>query len=253
MSSPAIVLYDYPGSICCQMVRLTLAEKGVDYEKRTVDIMERAEQFEPWYTALNPKAVVPTLAIGDEVVIDTMAICPRIDLELDGPALTPSDPEERIAMEAMMRDVMSLHYGVLLYSRRSSSQVIERGHFLRREREKHPERAEALDRRIAGNDRMQQILADPSEVARHVDEARRVVDHLDSALALGGRDFVSAAHWTIADAFATAALARFRLHGFDGWWSSGENQSVARYYDRMRARESFTQAGVVDTGSENDM
>ena len=62
-----VLLYDYPGSICCQMVRLTLAEKGVAYEKRNVDIMDKAEQFEPWYTALNPKAVVPTLAIGEAV------------------------------------------------------------------------------------------------------------------------------------------------------------------------------------------
>jgi glutathione S-transferase len=250
MSSPSIVLYDYPASICCQMVRLMLAEKGVEYEKRNVDIMRRAEQFEPWYTALNPKAVVPTLAIGEEIVVDTMAICPRID-QLDGATLTPSNPEERIAMETTMRDLMSLHYGVLLYSRRSSAHVIDRGHFLRREREKHPNRAAALDPRIAGNDRMQAMLADPSEVARHVEEARAVVGRLDAALA--HRDFVSAAHWTIADAFATAALARFRLHGFDRWWSNGENTNVARYYARMRARKSFTQAGVIETGSEDDV
>ena len=56
-----ILLYDFPESICCQMTRLTLAEKGVSYECQTVDIMEAAEQFEPWYTALNPKAVVPTV------------------------------------------------------------------------------------------------------------------------------------------------------------------------------------------------
>jgi glutathione S-transferase len=251
MSSTSVVLYDYPASICCQMVRLMLAEKGVDYEKRNVDIMDRAEQFEPWYTALNPKAVVPTLAIGDEIVIDTMAICPRIDRVLDEPALTPSDPRERIAMETMMRDLMSLHFGVLLYSRRSSAQVIDRGNFLRREREKHPERAEALDRRIAGNDRMQAILADPSEVARHVGDARLAVGRLDAALT--HREFVSAAYWTIADAFATAVLARFRLHGFEGWWSNGENANVARYYDRMRARESFTRAGVIESGSEDDI
>ena len=63
-AAPKVLLYDYPGSICCQMVRLTLAEKGVAYAKQTVDIMGKAEQFELWYTALNSKAVVPTLKIG---------------------------------------------------------------------------------------------------------------------------------------------------------------------------------------------
>jgi glutathione S-transferase len=251
MGSPRVVLYDYPGSICCQMTRLTLAEKGVAYEKRNVDIMVKAEQFEPWYTALNPKAVVPTLAIGDEIVTDTTVIVPRIDRSFDGPSLTPSAPEERSAMEALMRDVMALHYGVLLYAKRSTKPVVERGLFLRRERELHPERAAALEPRIAGNDRMQRILAEPSEVERYVDAARAVVGRIDAALE--GREFVSAGQWTLADAFATAALARFRLHGFDAWWTNGENANVARYYARMQARRSFTEAGVIDTGTEGDL
>ncbi len=158
-------------------------------------------------------------------------------------------------METMMRDVMSLHYGVLLYARRPAhggrSPVVERGIFLRREREKHPERAEVLDRRIAGNDRLQQVLASPTEVEQKIGEARALVGRIDSALA--SRDFVSAAHWTLADAFATAALARFRLHGFDGWWSNGENENVASYYARIRRRKSFVDAGVVDAGTESDL
>jgi glutathione S-transferase len=255
MTSPHVLLYDYPGSICCQMVRLTLAEKGVAYEKHNVDIMDKAEQFEPWYTALNPKAVVPTLAIGDEIVTDTMVIVPRIERQFDGPTLTPSAPEERAAMEAMMRDVMSLHYGVLLYAKRPArgerSPVVERGIFLRREREMHPDRSEALDRRIAGNDRLQRILADPTEVERRVGEARALVDRIDAALA--SREFVSGARWTLADAFATASLARFRLHGFDEWWSSGMNENIARYYARMQTRKSFVDAGVIDTGTERDL
>lgn len=246
-----VVLYDYPASICCQMVRLTLAEKRVAYDKHRIDIMSRAEQFEPWYTAINPKAVVPTLAIGEDFVIDTMAICPHIDRHFDGPALSPANPDERAAMEAIMRDVMALHYGVLLYSKRSQEQVMERGIFLRRERENHPERAEALDRRIAGNDRMQRILANATEVERHVADARAVVVRLHASLE--GRDFVAGNHWTLADAFATAALARFRLHGFEAWWSNGNNENVTRYYERMKARKSFVEAGVIETGTEHDI
>ena len=256
MTAPSVLLYDFTASICCQMTRLTLAEKGVVYARQSVDIMEKAEQFEPWYTALNPKAVVPTLKIDDEIITDTMVIVPEIDRRFDGPPLTPAAPEERDAMNAIMRDVMALHYGVLLYARRldadgRSPTVIERGVFLRREREKHPERAEALDRRIAGNERMQKILADAAAVELHIGEAKALVGRLDAALA--GRDFVAAAHWTPADAFATAALARFRLHGFEGWWSSGDNANVAAYYRRMHERPSFAEANVIDVGTERDL
>jgi glutathione S-transferase len=185
-----------------------------------------------------------------------MVIVPLIDAEFAGPRLTPTSPAERHAMGAMMQAVMALHYGVLLYSRRldadgKSPTVIERGNFLRREREKHPERAEALDRRIAGNERLQKLLADPAEVEKHIGEAKAVVAKIDAALE--GRDFVSARTWTLADTYATAALARFRLHGFQDWWEGGEYSRVAAYYERMQARPSFARAGVVDSGTERDL
>jgi glutathione S-transferase len=256
VGSAKVVLYDYPTSICSQMARLALFEKGVSFQRRTVDIMEKAEQFEAWYTALNPKAVVPTLAIGDEIVTDTIRIVYRIDRGFDGPNLTPAEPQGAEAMGRMMRDIMGLHYGVLLYSRRldvdgGSPIVVERGKFLREQRRQHPERALVLDPRIAGNERLQALLANPSEIARHVDEARIIVDQIDKALS--HTRFVSGDHYTLADTFATAALARFRLHGFDEWWSNGANPNVADYYRRMRERSSWSSGGVVDSGNEREL
>ncbi len=256
MTDRKLLLYDFPGSICSQMARLALEEKGLNYERRTVDIMERAEQFEPWYTALNPKAVVPTLAIGDEIVTDTIRIVYRVDQDFDGPSLTSAGADGASAMDDMMRAIMALHYGVLLYAKRldgdgTSSIGVNRGRFLRDQREKFPERAEILERRIAGNERLQAILADSSEVDRHIGEARDVVARIDEAL--GQTTFVSGDHYTLADTFATAALARFRLHGFDVWWAGGDNANVAEYYDRVRARPSWLAAAVVDTGSERDL
>lgn len=251
-----VVLYDYPGSICSQMARLVLVEKGVPFTRRNIDIMERAEQFEPWYTALNPKAVVPTLAIGDEIVTDTIRIVHRVDRDFDGPSLTPADPEQAEEMERLMREVMGLHYGVLLYSRRVDASgkapiVIARGAFLREQREKYPERANALDSRLAGNERLQAILANPVEIARYMEAARDVVSRIDRALEDG--QFVCGDRYTLADTFATPALARFRLHGFEPWWSDGANANIAGYYQRMRERPSWSAAEVIDMGSERDL
>jgi glutathione S-transferase len=248
-----ILLYDFPGSICCQMTRLTLAEKGVSYERQTVDIMAAAEQFEPWYTALNPKA---TLAIDDEIVTDTIRIVHRIDKDFDGPHLAPASGDDVKAMDQMMRDIMGLHYGVLLYSRRLDADgkaptVIARGAYLRVQLRKYPERAEVLNRRIAGNEKMQKILTQPAEVEQHVGQAKALVSQIDRALAK--TPFVSAGHYTLADAFATAALARFCLHGYDSWWRAGGNPNVAAYYRRMQDRPSWSAAGVVDSSKELDI
>jgi glutathione S-transferase len=251
MTAAQVLLYDYPTSICSQMARLALVEKGVPFERRTVDIMEKAEQFEAWYTALNPKAVVPTLAIGDEIVTDTIRIVYRVDRDFGGPSLTPADRDGAEAMDRMMRDVMGLHYGVLMYSRRldasgKSPIAVARGKFLREQRAKYPGRAEVLDSRIAGNDRLQAALASPGEITRHVGEARALVGRIESAL--GKAPFVGGNHYTLADTFATPALARFRQHGFEAWWSAGANPNVADYYRRMRERPSWSSAAIVDSG-----
>jgi glutathione S-transferase len=256
MTTAPTLLYDFPGSICSQMARLVLEEKGVVYERQSVDIMVAAEQFQPWYTALNPRAVVPTLRLGDEIVTDTITIVYRVDASFAGPSLKPADAAGEQAMDSLMREIMGLHYGVLLYSKRlepdgTAPTVVARGEFLREQLKLYPERAEPLERRIAGNVKMQAILANPAEVERYVDEARTVVGSIDTAL--GPADFVSADHYTLADAFATAALARFRLHGFESWWSGDRHRNVALYYQRMRARASWDAAGVVDAGSERDL
>ncbi|TCD16154.1 glutathione S-transferase family protein [Oricola cellulosilytica] len=251
-----VLLYDFPASICSQMARLALAEKGVTYRRRIVDIMDRAEQFEPWYTALNPQAVVPTLAIGKEIVTDTKAIVRRIDADFDGPPLTPADPDQVAAMNETMDAIMDLHYGVLLYAGRldedrKSDTVEARGKFLRAMRDDHRELADALNARIEGNARLRRILADPAEVGRHVGEARELAERLNGALAESA--FVAGDAYSLADTFATAALARFCIHGFNVWWADGKMPHLAGYYARMKDRPSFAEAGVVDTGSERDL
>ena len=237
------------------MARLALEEKGAAYHRQTVDIMETAEQFEPWYTALNPKAVVPTLRIGEEIVTDTIRIVKRIDRDLDGPPLTPPDPGVTSAMNAMLAGIMGLHYGVLLYSRRleadgTAPTIVARGALLRDLRARYPQSADLLDARIAGNARLQAILAAPSETAKYIEAGRVLTVRIGAAL--GPHDFVCGDAYTLADAFATAALARFRLHEFAQWWEEGANDTVAAYYDRMKARPSFAAADVLDTGSERD-
>jgi hypothetical protein len=121
------------------------------------------------------------------------------------------EPECAEAMGRMMRDIMGLHYGVLMYSRLldedgKSPVVVARGSFLREQRGKYPDRASVLDARIAGNERLQAALADPAEIARHVDEARLLVGRIDHALSQ--TRFVSDDSYTLADTFATAARPR---------------------------------------------
>jgi hypothetical protein len=69
-----ITLYDFGNSVCCLKVRVTLCEKGLEWQAIKVDLF-RSEQYDPNYLKLNPKGVVPTLVHDGKPVIE-------IDLDL---------------------------------------------------------------------------------------------------------------------------------------------------------------------------
>ena len=98
---------------------------------------------------------------------------------------------------------------------------------------------------------MQAILKQPADVEAHIDTARALVARMETALT--NTALLAGPSYSLADCFATAALARFRLHGFETWWLDGRNPHVADYYVRMKARPSFIEAGVLDTGTERDI
>jgi ganglioside-induced differentiation-associated protein 1 len=86
-----ITLYDFGNSVCCQKVRITLCEKGVDWESVKVDLF-RGEQYDPKYLKLNPKGVVPTLVHDGKPVIESTLICEYLDDTFPEPPLVPTDP-----------------------------------------------------------------------------------------------------------------------------------------------------------------
>lgn len=242
-----LLLYDHRSSICSQMARLALVEKGLTFTRRQIDIMETNEQFEPWYVALNPKAVVPTLQIGEEVVVDTLRIVNRMN-EFPGPDLSGNG-----TTQTWLSDIMSLHYGVLLYRNRldedgSAPQIVARGKFLSDLSRIRPDLADVLKVRMAGNARFQALLRDPEGIAQHVAATRALVDRMTAAVEAD--EFIAGPTYSVADCFATAALARFTIHGFAEWWAGS---GLEEYYARMKTRESFALAEVVDTGTERDL
>ena len=92
-----IVLYDYGNSVCCQKVRITLREKGLEWEARRVDLFT-SEQYSAAYLKLNPKGVVPTLVHDDVPIIESTLICEYLDETFPDPPLIPKDPAQRTRM-----------------------------------------------------------------------------------------------------------------------------------------------------------
>ena len=69
-----IELFLSHASTCSQKVRICLAEKGLDYASRNIDL-GTSEHLAPEYLAINPNGVVPAMRHDGTVVIERRWVC----------------------------------------------------------------------------------------------------------------------------------------------------------------------------------
>jgi len=94
------ILHDYFRSSASYRVRIALNLKGVDYEQRSVNLAQGAQQDEA-FRALNPQGFVPALEIDGHLLTQSLAICDYLDANYDTNPFVPHDPAERAHVLAM--------------------------------------------------------------------------------------------------------------------------------------------------------
>ncbi len=228
-------LYHALTSTCSQKVRMCLAEKGLDWVDRRVDLRAN-EHLTQAYLALNPNGVVPTLVHDGRPIVDSSVICEYLDEVFPRPRLTPEDPVERASMRAWMRfleevptaaiRVPSFHMALAqryaaLDAEGFRAQVADirplRKHFYRRMG------SEGFGR---------------EDVEASLEELDRTLARMQEALGRGpwlmGRDF------TLADIVVMPSIDRLADLGLAKMWEA-HYPRVAGWYARLQARPSFAQ------------
>ncbi len=95
-----IILYDYYRSSACYRVRIALNLKGIDYEKRQVNLADGDQKSEQ-YRSLNPQGLVPMLEIDGHRLTQSLAIINYLDIRYPTPPLIPAAAAERAHVVAM--------------------------------------------------------------------------------------------------------------------------------------------------------
>lgn len=104
-----LALYHYPSSPCAGKVRAVLTQKGVVYDSRWVNILEK-ENLRPEYLKLNPKGVVPVLLDGDHVLTESTIIMEYLDSAYEKDSLKPANTYDQSRMRKWTKWVdESLH------------------------------------------------------------------------------------------------------------------------------------------------
>jgi maleylacetoacetate isomerase len=99
-----IILYDYYRSSAAYRVRIALNLKGVDYERRSVNLLE-GEQRSDEYREVNPQGLIPTLEIDGHRLTQSLAIINYLDIRYPVPPLIPVAAAQRAHVVAMAMTV----------------------------------------------------------------------------------------------------------------------------------------------------
>ena len=102
MTTP--VLHDYYRSSAAYRVRIALNLKGIDYDRRSVNLAEGAQKQHE-YRALNPQGFVPMLEIDGLKLTQSLAIAVYLDQKFPEPALMPRDPADGAHVRALAMTV----------------------------------------------------------------------------------------------------------------------------------------------------
>lgn len=246
-----VTLYAFPPSHCSQKVRLALAEKGVSYLNRFVDIEMRLQNFEPEYLRLNPRGVVPTLVHGEHVVTDSAKIIRYIDATFDGPSLSPEDEAGRNRMEEWIESQDQLRIreltfgsmkGALGFALRKVSMPLRKRKLLRL-RKANPDLADAYDAKLEDLRQWRSSIASPEEIAQARDEMSAALARVEARLSES--PYLAGDRYSLADLAWTCIFARLKMLGLaESFWGPERSPRTDGYYERLRQRPSFRQAGV---------
>lgn len=234
-----IELYHNDMSTCSQKVRFALAEKGLSWTNRYMNLRARDQQ-KPAYLELNPNAVVPTLVDDGAVILESTVINEYLDDAYPEIPLRSKDATERARMRLWTKQ---LDEGV-----HAMTGVLSTGIAFRYQKLALGEaEVEALIENVPDPVKRARTRADIMQGvdAPHFPDAARRFDRLledfESALQngawLAGKDF------SLADIAYAPYMVRLDQLQLAFMWD--RRPHVAGWYEKLQQRAGF-QSGLVE-------
>ena len=231
-----LVLYHGANSVCSVKVRIVLAEKGLQWEGRHIDL-PKGEHLQPDYLKINPRAVVPVLEHNGALIRESTVICEYLNGLNDSPQLVPSTFLEQARMRVWGINTLEYHDSVNTLTFSS----YQRRMLLAKPAEELAARWEAMPDKI----RVRKTLdlmehgAESVFVPVAFKKLQRMCAEMEEALA--GHDWLLGPDYSLADAMLTAYVFRIQCLGMQAIWES-RFPRVSDWVERVAARPSLDAA-----------
>lgn len=232
-----LVLYHAWQSSASRKVRLCLAEKGLGYEGRVLDLL-RFQHHSDWYKALNPGGIVPCLLVDGHPLVESNLINEFLDEAVPEPSLMPDDPFLRHEIRRFAK-----------YVDDTCLPAVQKPNWMK---SMHPMAREwsdeELERRLsaipsAGRKALWRRMAREPFTAAEMDAALDVLE--DMTRQLGDYLNSSGGPWLFGDTFSLADIAAAPyVVRFEEERPGRLSTDVADWWQRMTTRASWSTAEI---------
>lgn len=247
---PVLTLHNYWSSVCSQKVRLCLAEKGVAYANRHVNLFE-FEHWTPEYLKLNPKAIVPALDHDGRIVIESNVMLEYLEDCFPQVRLRPEDPVARAQVRVWMFNSEELAHenvNTCSYNPRHAKRHAAKGHTPAQLREI----AQRCPSPVIRNRLLNRIERGVSK--QEEDQAYQVLDFLLDQMegSLKNGPWLVGDQYTLADIAMVPFINRIEVLERPEMVRASRRPRLAGWYARMQARPAYQQAFSVANPDTSD-
>jgi len=230
-----LALYHGANSVCSIKVRIVLAEKGLDWESRHIDLPQ-GEQFHPDFLKINPSATVPVLDHDGRLVVESSVIAEYLDGLTDERRLMPDDPYLQARTRGWGIATLDYHDAV----NKLTFASYQRKMLLAKSPDERAARWAAMPNRLRAL--KLQDLVENGPASLHVPIALEKMSALcaraEADLTAG---WLMGAHYSLADALIAAYIYRADCLGLETLWTS-RFPKFTDWWARMQARPAMRTA-----------
>ncbi len=243
-------LYHGITSVCSIKVRIGLAEIGLDYDSQTLDL-QKGDQHDADYVALNPNAVVPTLVDGDLILVESSLILEYLDREYNDGRLMPSGPAAEAAARHWLLKCLAIHDAInsLTFStaQRDRTLASKSAGDIAASLARMPDPVKRLKRKDLLENGLESV---------HVEQALGILRRTfaEMEVALERSPWISGSDFGISDIAVVSYVDRLERLGFEGMLTAPAPR-VAGWLSAMQARASYRSevSGKIDPAAADKM
>lgn len=228
-------LYNAAQSTCSQKVRLTLAEKGLEFVEHKLKLFQN-DQLKPEYLKLNPNGVVPTLVDGGIPVVDSSVIMEYLDEEYPETSLTPAGAKDRATMRAWLRFFEEVPTVAVRFPSYNAAFARHFSTMSDDEFQSLVKSKPLRDKFLGEMDKTKGFSTDKLKSAE--DSIRKTVTRMEPALAV--HEYLLGQKLTLADFCVLPSMIRMEDLGYEFLWD--DKPGVKAWLARIKSRPSFKAA-----------